>query len=106
MKPAHLILLFPAYLAIRMILVLMKWLRVGTAGFFGYEYARSVEPGWYWLSIACSLILLAFYFASGIIYGFVLTTQNFEWSSTLNLVYFLLLVSQETGLLRQRNQPA
>ena len=85
-------------------LVMTKWLREGTAGFSGYEYTRADEPGWYWLTICCSLFFLAFYLASGIIYGFVLTTQKFEWSSTLNFVYLLLLLSQETGLLRHKAQ--
>lgn len=106
MNPAYLILLFPAYLAIRVILALVKWLRVGTAGFLGYEYDRVAAPGWYWLTIGCSLFFFTFYVVSGILYGFALKTEKFEWSSTINMVYLILLVSFEIGLLRQRKQSA
>ena len=106
MKLAHLVLLFPGYLAFRLILALSKWLRDGIAGFSGYEYTRSEDPGWYWLTIACSLVLVCFYVISGVFHSIEITNNQFQWGSTFNFLFLLLAISQEVGLLKRKPQPA
>jgi succinate dehydrogenase/fumarate reductase cytochrome b subunit len=97
-KLTWLLLIVPLFLVAQTLRECFKWLTSGSAGIEGYEYARSEEPVWYWLTITGSVVLIGFYLFIGLLLYIEVRSPGARFGSFIDVLILLMLVAQESGL--------
>ena len=98
MTLAYLLLLLPIFLALQAGYKCVQWFRSETAGVAGYEYTRSENPSWFYITLGSGIFLVLFYLISGLFLYLFLQASGGKFSSTWTGIYLVLFVSQSIGL--------
>ncbi len=98
MKLAWLLLLVPVFLTLQILYHCIKWLLSGTAGIAGFEYNKSEEPVWFWLTIAGSVVLVVIYVFAGLSLYVSASAPGAEFNRYSDFLILCLLVAQGVGL--------
>jgi len=107
MTLAYLLLLLPIFLALQAGYKCIQWLRSGTAGVAGYEYTRSEDPFWFYITIGSALFLVLFYLVSGLFLYLFLHASGGRFHTIWTWVYLVLAIFQSIGLHKKdRSQAA